>query len=285
MMQQITDLPHLRETLQHWGNAGARIALVPTMGALHAGHMALVDAAKQQADKVVMSIFVNPTQFGPSEDFSRYPRTLEADASLASKHGVDALWIPTVATMYPSGFVTSIHVKSVSEGLCGVFRPEHFDGVATVVCKLLQQVQPHLALFGEKDFQQLAVIRRMVRDLDVPVAIAGVPILREDDGLAMSSRNRYLKDNERVLAASLYAQLQRAAARIAAGEAVHSVCEGASQALLSEGFTRVDYVEYVDDFIARLSAYASNGRLCAAVYLGSTRLIDNVVVGEEELKN
>ncbi len=280
-MQIIHSLSTLRETLQHWRSTGDAIALVPTMGALHAGHMALVDAAHAYASKVVMSIFVNPTQFGPKEDFSRYPRTLEADVALATTHGVDALWVPDVATMYPSGFATSIHVAGVSEGLCGAFRPGHFDGVATVVCKLLQQVQPDVALFGEKDYQQLAVIRRMVADLDMSVMIHGVPIMREEDGLAMSSRNRYLSVDERALAAGLYAQLQRAATRISSDEAVSDVCKQTSESLIQQGFTKIDYVQYVNAAITPLDRFEVGGRLCAAVYLGTTRLIDNVAVGSE----
>jgi len=190
--QHLSDFPALRAAVAAWRGAGERVALVPTMGALHEGHLHLVAEAKRLAPRVVVSIFVNPTQFGPNEDYARYPRDVAADLAVLSGAGADAAWTPDVATMYPAGFATRIDVAGLTDGLCGPLRPGHFSGVATVVTKLLNQVRPDVALFGEKDFQQLQVIRQVVSDLDMAVAIHGVPTIREADGLAMSSRNRYL---------------------------------------------------------------------------------------------
>lgn len=278
-MDTISTLPQLRALLQNWRQAGQHIALVPTMGALHVGHMALVEYARKRAGKVVMSIFVNPTQFGPNEDFDRYPRTLEADQALAAKYGVDAIWAPTAHEMYPEGFATSIHVAKLGDGLCGAHRPGHFDGVATVVSKLLLQTLPDMACFGEKDFQQLAIIKRMVADINIPTAIHGVPIVREADGLALSSRNRYLSEPESDIAPMLHNILQHAAAEIRTSAPVALTLEHASQMLLHAGFASVDYLEYVDrDTLDPQSILTNKGRLLAAVYLGKTRLIDNIEV-------
>jgi len=208
------------------------------MGALHTGHLALVKAAQQHASRVVVSIFVNPKQFAPNEDFSRYPRPLDDDLALLREAGVDAAWLPTVDTMYPPGASTIIKAGTASHGLEGEWRPGHFDGVATVVAKLFAQVSPHIAVFGEKDFQQLCVVQQMVRDLDIPVVIQAVPTIREDDGLALSSRNRYLSAAERAVARHLYAQLQALAARLRDCEpsAWPAFVEAASAALLRDGF-------------------------------------------------
>lgn len=274
MAEHITSLEALRALRHEW--QGLRVALVPTMGALHRGHMALVDAAKAQADKVVASIFVNPTQFGPTEDFSRYPRTLDDDMALLHAHGADAAWVPGAATMYPAGFHTSIEVAGVSEGLCGAYRPGHFSGVATVVAKLLGQVQPDIALFGEKDYQQLCVIRQMVRDLNIPAAIEGIPTVREADGLAMSSRNRYLSPEERTVAPELYRGLQRLAAQKDMNE--YSFNEQRGQ-WLRDGFGQIEYLELREaDTLEPLHAYKPGARLLVAARLGTTRLIDNCEV-------
>lgn len=253
--------------------------MVPTMGALHDGHMALVDAARAVADHVVASIFVNPKQFGVNEDLDAYPRREEADAKMLADRGVAILWAPTVEAMYPAGFATNISVSGVSTGLCGAARPGHFDGVATVVCKLLNQVGPDIALFGEKDFQQLAVIRRMVADLDMPVEILGVPTQRAADGLALSSRNAYLSEAERAAAVALPQALLQAARQITAGEDVATVLAQAQTELLGKGFSAVDYFELCDpDTLAPIRKFDGKGRLLAAARMGKTRLIDNIDV-------
>lgn len=273
----------LRSTVAGWQKAGERIALVPTMGALHAGHMRLVETARAKADRVVVSVFVNPTQFGPNEDYSRYPRTLEADKALLATHHADMLWLPSVEEMYPNGFATGIHVGGVSEGLCGTFRPGHFDGVATVVAKLLLQVTPDIALFGEKDYQQLCVIKRLVHDLNIDCHIEGVPTLREADGLAMSSRNRYLSPEERAQAATLNLSLKTLASALKSNKNGHSfnnVIEAAKQGILSNGFSRIDYLEWREnDSLTPITQYRPNTRLLVAAWLGNTRLIDNMEVG------
>jgi pantoate--beta-alanine ligase len=229
------------------------------------------------ATRVVVSIFVNPTQFGPTEDFSRYPRTLETDLSLL-KGQADAVWAPDATTMYPNGFATSVHVAGVGDGLCGAHRPGHFDGVATVVAKLLSQVMPDIAWFGEKDYQQLCVIRRMVADLDLPVQIAGLPTVREADGLALSSRNRYLSEQERALAAGLHQGLQTVAKNVQQGGSLTETLEKQRNAWAANGW-QVEYLELCDsETLAPLLHYQPNSRLLAAARLGKTRLIDNIAV-------
>lgn len=284
-MTQLTIIhrkPHLREWVQHCRSERARIALIPTMGALHAGHIALVDRAKTIADKVVVSIFVNPTQFGPNEDFSRYPRTLENDIALLKAASADAVYAPDVAEIYTPENTTNIHVKSLSEGLCGAFRPGHFEGVATIVAKLLLQTLPDAALFGEKDYQQLQVIRRMTADLDIPVEIHGVPTLREVDGLALSSRNRYLNERERTVAATLYATLIKARAQLhETPQDAASILAAGEKTLLEAGFTKIDYLELRHAHtLAPLTLYTPPARLLAAAWLGTTRLIDNIAMEE-----
>lgn len=267
----------LRETVGGWRMAGERIALVPTMGALHDGHMALIEAARRQAARVVASIFVNPMQFAAGEDLARYPRREAADTRMLTAAGVDALWLPDVETMYPAGFATTISVSGVSEGLDGAARPGHFDGVATVVAKLFQQVAPDVALFGEKDYQQLAVIRRMTTDLNLPIEIVGIGTQRDDDGLALSSRNIYLAPEERQAAVALPRALGVAAAAIARGDVPATVLAQARTTLTNAGFV-VDYVELVDAETLAAPAAPRPMRLLAAARLGTTRLIDNIAV-------
>lgn len=276
---ELTRISLLRETVAQWRAAGDSIALVPTMGALHAGHIALVKAAQAHAKRVVVSIFVNPTQFGPNEDFSRYPRPLENDLTMLREAGADAAWLPSPEEMYPAGFVSSIHVAGISDGMEGAARPGHFDGVATVVAKLLLQVAPDYALFGEKDYQQLCVVKAMVRDLDIPCHIIGMPTVREADGLALSSRNHYLTPAQRAVAPALHAQLQRLAARIRAGSDVEPALAEAKTELLSVGFESVDYLELRDaSSLAPLAQLNRPARLIVAARLGTTRLLDNISI-------
>jgi len=261
------------------GGLAGSLALVPTMGALHAGHMALVAEAKQRADKVAASIFVNPAQFGEGEDFGRYPRREEQDARLLDAAGCDLLWIPSVADIYPPGFATKVSVGGVSERWEGEARPGHFDGVATVVAKLLLSVRPDTVLFGEKDFQQLAVIRRMAADLDLGVEIVGVPTVREADGLALSSRNAYLSSEERQQALALPRILQAARAAILSGTPVPEVLDEAHAALRNGGFSRIDYFALVDAAtLEPVDRPHGAMRLLAAALIGTTRLIDNLAV-------
>ena len=278
-MQIIRDISSLREAVSALRHEGGRIALVPTLGALHEGHLSLVRAAKARADHVVVSIFVNPIQFGPNEDLDAYPRKEEADAALLRAEGAALLWAPTVGARYPDGFATRITVRGVSEGLCGGARPGHFDGVATVVTKLFNQVRPDVALFGEKDYQQLAVIRRMVADLDQPVEIVGVPIVRGADGLALSSRNAYLDADQRARAVALSRAMRAGVARLEAGEAPGPVLERIRADLAEAGFVSVDYVELRDaDSLVPVEKLDRPGRLLGAAWLGTTRLIDNFPV-------
>ena len=278
-MQILRETDALRRAVSDLRSAGGTIALVPTMGALHAGHMALVGEAGRRADQVVASIFVNPTQFGPNEDFASYPRREADDAAMLEAHGCAILWAPDAAVMYPEGFATSIHVAGLSEGLCGAVRPGHFDGVATVVAKLLGQVRPDVALFGEKDYQQLAVIRRMVRDLDLGVAIHGVPTQRDADGLALSSRNAYLSAEERIAARALPRVLGETAQAIVEGALVAPALEAAHARLASAGFDPIDYVALCDaGTLAPMTRLDRPARLLAAARIGRTRLIDNIAV-------
>ncbi|MFB0613023.1 pantoate--beta-alanine ligase [Aurantiacibacter poecillastricola] len=278
-MQTVTALPQLRQAVDELRGNGS-IALVPTMGALHDGHLTLVREAAKLASHVAVSIFVNPRQFGEGEDLDAYPRQLAEDSAKLEAEGVALLWAPGVDVMYPQGYATNISVSGVSAGLCGADRPGHFDGVATVVCKLFNQVRPDMALFGEKDWQQLAVIRRMARDLDLVLphvdAIHGVPIVRDPDGLAMSSRNAYLSPEHREAAATLPRAMDEAIARIRDGQEAAPVLAMLEDQLLGAGFGRVDYAELRDaDSIAPLAADNGNARLFVAARIGGTRLIDN----------
>ncbi|AXJ94841.1 MULTISPECIES: pantoate--beta-alanine ligase [unclassified Sphingomonas] len=277
-MRTVRDLNGLREIVAAWRAEGYRIALVPTMGALHAGHMALVEAARRPGTKVIASIFVNPKQFGPNEDLARYPRREMADSRLLADNGCDLLWLPPVEVMYPEGFATNVGVAGVSEGFDGAARPGHFDGVATVVTKLFNQTEADVAYFGEKDFQQLAVIRRMVADLDMTIEIVGVPTQRDDDGLALSSRNIYLDEEQRAKAVALPRALGIAARAIGRGDDVEAVLAEARATLNGAGFT-VDYVALADsETLAENPAADRPRRLLAAARMGATRLIDNVAI-------
>jgi pantoate--beta-alanine ligase len=277
-VQTVRELQALRETIAGWRAEGLAIAFVPTMGALHAGHMALIEAAKKPGTKVVASIFVNPMQFGAGEDLSRYPRREIADARMLAEAGCDLLWLPTVETMYPDGFATTISVAGVSAPLEGASRPGHFDGVATVVAKLFAQVAPDAAYFGEKDYQQLAVIRRMAIDLNLAVEVVGVPTQRDDDGLALSSRNIYLDEDERARAVALPRALGIAVRAIVRGEDTAQVLAEAATQLTAAGF-QVDYVALVDaETLTDATSPDRPRRLLAAARMGQTRLIDNVAV-------
>ena len=278
-MQIFNDLPSLRAEIGLLRSHDARIALVPTMGALHAGHLALVEEAKTRAHHVIASIFVNPTQFGPNEDLAAYPRTEQADVMQLDAAGVTALWMPDVAQMYPDGFASSIHVAGLSDRLDGAWRPGHFDGVATVVTKLFNQVRPDIACFGEKDFQQLAVIRQLVADLDLAVEIVGVETQRDVDGLALSSRNAYLQPRERSIAAALPETLVTAGEAIRSGEDAAAILSWATQHLMDWGFASVDYFTLCDErTLETMTKLDRPARLLVAARIGGTRLIDNIPI-------
>lgn len=270
----------LRKEIGTWRKNSHAIALVPTMGALHEGHLSLVKLARRKADRVVVSIFVNPTQFGPTEDLARYPRDEAGDAAKLAATGADVVWAPDVAEMYPEGFSVSVKPGTAALPLEGTFRPHHFGGVTTVCCKLFNQVTPDVAIFGEKDFQQLAVLRQMVRDLDMPLKLIGAPTKREKDGLALSSRNAYLTAEERKVAPTLNAAIKELAASVAAGKPVAASIEAAKKRVLAAGFASIDYITVAD--AGTLSEVAKRQdapmRVLAAAWLGKTRLIDNVPV-------
>ena len=282
-MQIISQLEALRTAR---ASLPGTLALVPTMGALHEGHLALVREAQARAAHVAVSIFVNPRQFGAHEDLETYPRQLERDCLVLEALGVDLVWAPTAAQMYPPGYATNVAVSGISEGLCGAARPGHLDGVATVVCKLFNQVRPDLALFGEKDWQQLAVIRRMARDLDLVApaaeAIIGIPTVRESDGLALSSRNAFLSEDDRTRAAILPAAMKKALAEIRAGKPVDEALTRLKAALLASGFDSVDYAEMRDaeSFVELTDHPPGPARLLVAARIGGTRLIDNMAAGQ-----
>jgi pantoate--beta-alanine ligase len=272
----------LRRQVRAWRGEGLSVGLVPTMGALHEGHLSLVHLILGRCDRAIATIFVNPKQFGPREDFAAYPRGEADDAAKLARAGAHLLFAPTPDEMYPPGHVTTVAVGgTLTQGLCAPFRPGHFEGVATVVCKLLLQSLPDRAIFGEKDWQQLQVIRRMARDLDVPVAIDGGPTVREADGLAMSSRNAYLSAEQRRIAAAVPRLLQETGARIAAGSPIAPALEEMRRALPAAGFDSVDYVELRDgESLAALAAPQPGARLFVAAHLGKTRLIDNRALSE-----
>lgn len=272
-------VPELRTIVAGWKAAGARVGVVPTMGALHAGHLSLVQAARAGADRVIVTLFVNPRQFDNAADLSAYPRTEAADAALLGPLGVDLLYAPVPEAIYPPGFATTVSVAGVSEGLCGAFRPGHFDGVATVVTKLLLQTGADRAFFGQKDWQQFRLVSRLAADLDIPVEIVGCPTVREADGLALSSRNVRLGARERAVAPALAAALNRAASAIAEGVPAATAIAEARAAVEAAGFERVEYLELRREAdLAPAEDAAEPSRLLAAAWLGGVRLIDNVAV-------
>ncbi|MEL6768895.1 MAG: pantoate--beta-alanine ligase [Pseudomonadota bacterium] len=284
-METVRTVSALREHVTAWRRAGQRVALTPTMGALHEAHLSLVSLARSKADRVVASIFVNPTQFGPGEDFESYPRDEARDAGMLAAAGCDLLFAPSPAEMYPPGFATEVRVRGLTDVLCGAARPGHFDGVAQVVTKLLNQAWADIAIFGEKDWQQLAVIRRLARDLDIATEILGAPILREKDGLAMSSRNRYLAPEERAIAGKLHAALTAAADKARQGRSTADASAEAVIELREAGFGKVDYIDFRDGVsLAALDFVAgeSTARVFGAAHLGRARLIDNLAVWSGE---
>ncbi|HVE00240.1 MAG TPA: pantoate--beta-alanine ligase [Sphingomicrobium sp.] len=277
-MQTVRSSEELARAVAELRQSGT-LALVPTMGALHAGHIALIDEAKRRAERVVATIFVNPTQFNDKDDLARYPRQEPEDVAKLKAAGCDLLWTPSVDDIYPAGFATSVHVSGISDRWEGEHRPGHFDGVATVVAKLLLSVHPDIAFFGEKDFQQLAVIRRMATDLNLGVEIAGVSTVRDPDGLALSSRNALLSPSDREKAGGLLSTLADLGGAITRGATVGPAIERAIENLIRNGFEPVDYVAYVDGgTLEPLDEYQEGGRLIAAAFLGGVRLIDNISV-------
>jgi len=279
-MNVLTTIEAMRSASRAAKTAGKRVGFVPTMGALHEGHLSLVRSAKAQCDVVAASIFVNPTQFGPNEDFSKYPRAFERDRELFAKEGVELLFAPAVEEMYPAGAVTYVTVEGMSERLCGKSRPGHFRGVTTVVCKLFNIVEPDIAFFGQKDAAQVAIIRRMVRDLDIPVEIAVCPIVREADGLAMSSRNTYLDLQQRKAALVLYRSLQKVKREFESGESnAAKLAEQGRKLFAQEPSVRLDYLEIVEpDNLEALDNIESSALVAVAAFLGATRLIDNFIL-------
>jgi pantoate--beta-alanine ligase len=284
-MDTLRTLEALRARIAEWKRSGARVGFVPTMGNLHAGHFALVDMARQRADRVVASIFVNPTQFGPNEDYARYPRTPERDVGGLRLAGCDLLFLPAIETMYPFGTLgcVQMHVPGITDILCGLHRPGHFNGVATVVARLFNMVQPDLAVFGAKDYQQLQVIRYMARELSFPLEIVPAPTLREADGLAMSSRNQYLSDEERQTASRIHQTLLLMRERAGQGQAIDLIEAEAERALRQAGF-EVDYAEIRRDDLSRPRRSDEPGlRGFIAARIGRTRLIDNLPFADERI--
>jgi pantoate--beta-alanine ligase len=277
-MEVARSIAEMRAIVKDWRKADQRVSLVPTMGTLHTGHISLVHLGQEKTDKSVVSIFVNPTQFAPHEDFNTYPRDEERDFSALRKAGVNLVFAPPVEEIYPDNHHTKVEVEGISQLLEGQFRPQFFIGVATVVAKLLIQVMPDVALFGEKDYQQLCVIRAMARDLDLPVDVIGGDTIRESDGLAMSSRNAYLSNAERVLAPRLYQEISAIADRVSAGADIDEVCTAASKELAASGFKAIDYIVVKDADTLEDPTPGRPMRVLAAAWLGRTRLIDNIAV-------
>lgn len=266
----------MQKSALSWRQAGEKIAFVPTMGALHEGHVSLLKEGRRRGTRLVLSIFVNPIQFAPTEDLEKYPRPTEKDLAAASECGADAVYFPTPETMYPAGYQTYVEVLEATKGLCGKSRPSHFKGVATVVLKLFNIVQPHVALFGEKDYQQLAVIKQMVSDLNLPVEVVGMPTVREVDGIAMSSRNTYLNGEERVQARSIFAALELAKKMVAGGEKHADVITKKIREIVESGGLEIEYVDICDaTTLENLERLDRPARLLVAARAGKTRLIDN----------
>ena len=279
-MEIVSDPRDMQAVSLAWRKLGQTIAFVPTMGFFHEGHLSLMRYGRERGDRLVVSLYVNPTQFGPTEDLARYPRDPERDAAQAREVGVDVLYTPGSDQMYPEGYQTYVTVEDLSQGLCGASRPGHFRGVATVVVKLFHQVLPHLAVFGEKDYQQLAVIKRMVGDLNVPVEVVGRPIVREADGLALSSRNTYLSPQERCSALCLFQALTKARDEAASGETkADNILSQVKQTITSTPDTRLDYAVLVNpDTLQGVEILKGAARLAVAAWVGSTRLIDNMLL-------
>lgn len=284
-MDILLDPSALRARCDAFRAEGERVGFIPTMGALHEGHLALIDEARKQgATRIVVSVFVNPLQFGPKDDFSRYPRTLPPDAEACASRGVDVVFAPNNDAMYPNGFVSQVRVAKLSETLEGVFRPGHFDGVTTVVCKLLNLVGPSIAVFGRKDYQQWKVLERMVRDLDMPMQVVGMRTVRDQDGLARSSRNRYLSEADRVRALAISAGLRAASKAFAEGERAPATLERLARAHVEPAFDTIDYVAIADaDTLQPIEHVTERALLVVAARIGTTRLIDNLVLGEEAI--
>ena len=284
-MEIISDPKEVRALTADWRRRGFRISFVPTMGYFHRGHLSLMEYGKASSDRLVVSLFVNPAQFGPHEDLARYPRDLERDAGLARGVGVDVLYTPEAAAMYPPGYQTYVEVEQLSQGLCGASRPGHFKGVATVVLKLFHQVQPHAAVFGEKDYQQLAVIKRLAADLDLEVEVVGRPIVREPDGLALSSRNTYLNDKERAAALCLYRAILAARELVLTDDRDReSILAAVRQVIMNTPHTRIDYLALVDpESLREVETITEEARLLLAVWVGNTRLLDNTLLAESRL--
>ncbi len=279
-MEIIYNIPLMQKKADQLRVKGKKIGFVPTMGFFHEGHLELMRVARKNADVVVVSIFVNPIQFGPSEDYSRYPRDIERDKKKAQEVGVDILFIPSVEEMYPEGFQTKVRVEKLTQHLCGLFRPGHFDGVTTVVTKLFNIVKPHIAVFGEKDYQQLLVIKRMVKDLNMDIHIIGVPTVREADGLAMSSRNTYLTPEERKSALCLKKSIDLAKEMVEKGETDASVIKKKVEELISSyPFTKIQYVSICDpETLEEVSQIKDKALIAMAVFVGNARLIDNAIL-------
>jgi pantoate--beta-alanine ligase len=275
----------VRDLTRQWREQGLRVVLVPTMGYFHRGHLSLMEYGRAAGDRLVVSLFVNPAQFGPHEDLERYPRDLERDADLARGVGADLLYTPASEAMYPPGYQTYVAVEQLSQGLCGASRPGHFRGVATVVLKLFNQVAPHLAVFGEKDYQQLAVVKRLAADLDLDLEVVGRPIVRESDGLAMSSRNTYLSPEERAAALCLYRSLIAARELVSTGaRRRESILEAVRPMIMSAPHTRIDYLALVDpETLREVETIEGEARLLMAVWVGNTRLLDNTLLAESRL--